>query len=145
MILFNDVCSIINTVFYLTKKYHLMILFLIVIGCIVFCSHLLYIWYRVPHKSVTFTTNVVGCIGNPKCKIIALMNYGNEKQRMIPLDSLCRYIIRSENILHICSRGICQEHHLIYQEESDITMNMNLCAINMLPLLIPFQQSIKAK
>lgn len=79
MILFNDVCSIINTVFYLTKKYHLMILFLIVIGCIVFCSHLLYIWYRVPHKSVTFTTNVVGCIGNPKCKIIALMNYGNEK------------------------------------------------------------------
>ncbi|MBP3511346.1 MAG: hypothetical protein J6K19_04815 [Prevotella sp.] len=75
----NKLYSIIKEFLSCLKKHVLVIQLVFAIGSILICSYTLYVWYRIPHKSVTYTTHTVGCIGKPKCKIIAMMDYGDKE------------------------------------------------------------------
>lgn len=59
-------------------------LFALVFGLLL-CSFFLYLWYRVPHRTVSYDIKTYGCIGYPKCKILAEMDYGYKD---IPIKSL---------------------------------------------------------
>lgn len=77
IVILNYLFSVIKVFLSWLKKHILLIQLAIATCCIVFCSILLYVWYRIPQKTVTYTTQTLGCIGRPKCKILAVMNYGN--------------------------------------------------------------------
>lgn len=40
--------------------------------------YFLNIWYQTPHKRITYSANVVGCIGSPTSKVYLGMDYGDD-------------------------------------------------------------------
>ena len=82
--------SMARTFFSWLKKHLLWIQLVVATCCIILSLSLFYTWYRIPYKSVTYTTKIYGCVGDSKCKIIAVMNYGNEN---IKTDSTGFYVV----------------------------------------------------
>ena len=81
----NKVCSIAKAIFLCVIKHNLSLQLCIYVCGILLCSVLFFLWYRVPHRTVNYNIKTLGCIGEPKCKIYAKMNYGYKN---IPKDSL---------------------------------------------------------
>lgn len=49
-----------------------------VVATIVICNlYYLAIWYRIPHKEITYNVKVVGCIGYPSCAVFLGMDYSD--------------------------------------------------------------------
>lgn len=78
-------CFLIKVLFLWLRRHKLSIQMVMALCSIICFSYLFFIWYRVPHRTVTYTIKTYGCIGYPKCKILVNMNYGYKD---IPKDTL---------------------------------------------------------
>lgn len=49
-----------------------------VVLSVIFCNlYYLAIWYRIPHKEISYNVEVAGCIGYPSCAVFLGMDYSD--------------------------------------------------------------------